>query len=149
MSSTLAPTGRPATRYSNLLSALPTCRILQSHGRRSDGDGELDTGSAASDEAYLLEQPHVNFGGRSYKFDVDRNGERLTLTPLVEVYRKFKARGFEILCIDKGETTETVASYVAEQGVSWPRMLQREEGPILELYRVNGFPTYYLIDAEG
>jgi hypothetical protein len=98
----------------------------------------------------------VNLDGVTYEFEVSRHGESLTLsksaekTPmLVDAYARLKPFGFEILGIDNGDNLHAVREYIEKRGVAWRQILQEEDGPILKLYRVRSYPTYYLVDENG
>lgn len=53
-----------------------------------------------------------------------------------------------ILAVDFSEPAEVVASFVEENGLTYPVALDLD-GVVNQLYRVQGYPTTCLIDAEG
>ena len=56
---------------------------------------------------------------------------------------------FAIIGVNTGDDPETFRSGTEEFEVSWISAYQGEETPIADLYRVNGYPTYFLLDTEG
>jgi thiol-disulfide isomerase/thioredoxin len=68
---------------------------------------------------------------------------------LVTVYEKFHAKGFEILGIAANETREKLTVFTAEKGMSWPQTIEGDKGPIATLYRITGWPGYFLVGADG
>jgi hypothetical protein len=67
----------------------------------------------------------------------------------VAVYEKFHDRGFEIIGIDLGDTREKMTTFTEGRKMRWAETMEVDKGPIQTLYRITGFPTYYLLDAEG
>ena len=74
---------------------------------------------------------------------------RASTPRLVETYGAFRGHGLEILGIAEKDTLQSVLTYTFEHGMSWPQTLETDETPIANLYRVNGYPTLILIDAQG
>ena len=68
---------------------------------------------------------------------------------LVRLYAKYHARGFEILGIEARDTREKVAAFTADHHMPWPQTLEKETDPITMRYRVDGWPTAYLVGADG
>jgi peroxiredoxin len=68
---------------------------------------------------------------------------------LVEVYEKFQARGFEIIGIDSNDTPEKLRQFIGDKKMRWAQTMEEDNGPIHTLYRVIGWPTYYLIGQDG
>lgn len=68
---------------------------------------------------------------------------------LVKAYAAFRDQGFEIVGINKGDERETILAYCKERGIQWTQIMQSEDGPILQLYRVGGYPTSFLLDVDG
>jgi thiol-disulfide isomerase/thioredoxin len=68
---------------------------------------------------------------------------------LVGLYEKFHERGLEILGLDTGDTRERVATFLTEHKIRWPQTMEADRGPIQTLYRINGWPTYFLLDRDG
>ncbi|HKQ60532.1 MAG TPA: TlpA disulfide reductase family protein [Candidatus Polarisedimenticolaceae bacterium] len=68
---------------------------------------------------------------------------------LLELYREFAPRGFEILGFDVDDSAGTLRDYTRTHGIGWPQSLQERDGPVLKLYRVRAYPSYFLIDRDG
>lgn len=68
---------------------------------------------------------------------------------LVAVYEKFHAKGFEILGITAEDTREQLTAFIAKSQINWPQTMEGEKGPIATLYRITGWPSYFLIGADG
>ncbi len=68
---------------------------------------------------------------------------------LVALYEKYDARGFEILGIATNDTPEKLKAFTAEKQMRWPQTTEGDKGPIATLYRIRGWPSYFLIGAEG
>jgi len=68
---------------------------------------------------------------------------------LVAVYEKFHAKGFEILGITAEDTREQLTAFIAKSQMNWPQTMEGEKGPIATLYRITGWPSYFLIGADG
>lgn len=68
---------------------------------------------------------------------------------LVAAYEKYRDRGFEIIGIDTLDTREKVLAFLDEHNMRWVQTMEAEKGPIQTLYRVSGFPTYFLVGADG
>jgi hypothetical protein len=64
---------------------------------------------------------------------------------------RMKGRPFAMLGVNV-DADITVARKVMEaEGITWPNWNDGEpgEGPVAKLYHVRGYPTVYVIDAEG
>jgi peroxiredoxin len=68
---------------------------------------------------------------------------------LIETHARFKDQGFEILGINKADLKEIAEAYLRSHGITWPQTLQGDDGPILDLYRMDRAPTTFLIDQGG
>jgi peroxiredoxin len=68
---------------------------------------------------------------------------------LVELHRRFRDQGFEIVGVVSDDTPEEVRAFTGEKGMTWPQAVQDGSGPISLLYRVLGMPQYYLLDRNG
>jgi thiol-disulfide isomerase/thioredoxin len=68
---------------------------------------------------------------------------------LVAAYEKFHARGFEIVGVDQDEKRELLQTFVTEKKLPWPQAFDGAKGPIVSLYRITGFPSYFLLDKDG
>jgi thiol-disulfide isomerase/thioredoxin len=67
---------------------------------------------------------------------------------LGEIHQKYNEYGFELLAVDVGEDENTVRKFVEELDVDLP-ILMDEESRVSNLYKVQAFPTSFLIDTSG
>jgi peroxiredoxin len=69
---------------------------------------------------------------------------------MVEAYRKLNGMGAEIIGINGEDAEGTLRSFLAGKNMTWPQTIQdKDDGPIHRLYRVSGFPAYFLIGKDG
>jgi thiol-disulfide isomerase/thioredoxin len=68
---------------------------------------------------------------------------------LIAVYEKYHAKGFEIIGIAVEDKRENLLTFTAEKRMNWPQTIERDKGPLSTLYRITGFPSYFLIGADG
>lgn len=69
---------------------------------------------------------------------------------MVQAYRKLHPMGVEIIGINGEDAEGTLRAFLAGKNVTWPQTIQdKDDGPIHKLYRVRGFPAYYLIGKDG
>ncbi len=68
---------------------------------------------------------------------------------LVAVYEKYRSKGFEIIGIASDDTREKLLAFTAEKRMNWPQTIESGNGPIATLYRITGWPSYFLIGADG
>jgi thiol-disulfide isomerase/thioredoxin len=68
---------------------------------------------------------------------------------LVEAYEKLRGRGFEIIGVNSGDEPEDFRKFVAERRMGWAQTRERQGDPLHRLFRVRGFPAYFLIGRDG
>ncbi|MFT7486758.1 MAG: hypothetical protein ACI9F9_002614 [Candidatus Paceibacteria bacterium] len=68
------------------------------------------------------------------------------LQTLVE---RHKNDPFVLVGVNTGDSVEDYRAGLEKFGVSWLSAYQGDSSPIAEQFRVTGYPTYLLIDAEG
>ena len=66
---------------------------------------------------------------------------------LSAAYQRLKGKNFEIVSLNKNDPPEKVQKFIDEHRMNWTHTFTDEE--FLKLYRVSGFPTYFLLDKEG
>jgi len=66
--------------------------------------------------------------------------------PAIEA--RYNRGGFQVLAVDFGENAQQVQGFLEEIGVDLPVLLD-SDGSVQELYRVRGYPTTFIIDANG
>lgn len=64
-----------------------------------------------------------------------------------EAYRGGEA-GFRLISVNVGETKGTVNAFLAENGISFPALVDAT-GRTSARYRVTGLPATFVVDAEG
>jgi thiol-disulfide isomerase/thioredoxin len=68
-------------------------------------------------------------------------------------YDLYKAKGLAVICVhDNSVPIDDIKKYVAENKISYPVVIDHEDGRILEAYKslgVAGYPTYILIGPDG
>lgn len=66
---------------------------------------------------------------------------------LASVYQKLKDRGFEIISLAKGDTVEEIQKFIGTRNMNWFHSQLQDDTS--KLYRVDAYPTYFLIDKDG
>ncbi len=56
---------------------------------------------------------------------------------------------FVLIGINTGDSPEDYRKGLEKYGVTWLSAYQGEESPIAELYAVQGYPTYLVLDETG
>ena len=72
---------------------------------------------------------------------------RLEMPAIQERYTQLSPR-FEVLAVNFDESADKVEVFVDELGLTFPVLLD-PGAKIQDLYRVRGYPTTYLVDANG
>jgi thiol-disulfide isomerase/thioredoxin len=67
----------------------------------------------------------------------------------VAFYKTAPRDNIEFIGISSDESAGTLTDFQKKFGMTWPQIREPFEGPIHRLYRVDGEPTYYLIDPNG
>ena len=63
---------------------------------------------------------------------------------------RLKDKPFALLGINSDGDAEEVNEMLAEQGITWRQAIDGStEGPLATRWNVNGWPTIYVLDAEG
>jgi thiol-disulfide isomerase/thioredoxin len=68
------------------------------------------------------------------------------LKALVE---RHKDAPFALIGINTGDSQKAYNKGVMDYGVTWPCVFQGRKTAVADLYRVKGYPTIYVLDAEG
>jgi peroxiredoxin len=66
---------------------------------------------------------------------------------LSAVYKNLKQKNFEIVSFNKNDPLENLRKFIAENQMNWTHAMTDEA--FLSLYRVDQYPTYFLIDKDG
>jgi peroxiredoxin len=73
---------------------------------------------------------------------------RAEIPAFEEAYQAHKDEGFVVLGVNEQEAPEAIEPFLAEMGVSYPILLDRQ-GQVMSEYRVLGMPTSLLLDQDG
>jgi thiol-disulfide isomerase/thioredoxin len=77
-------------------------------------------------------------------------GPCVAATPeLVGLYEKYHSRGFEIVGVDSGDSREQLMKFMADKKMTWTQTMESDKGPLATLFRVSGWPTYFIIGRDG
>ncbi len=61
---------------------------------------------------------------------------------MVKAYRRLHDKGLEIIGINGEDAEGTLRPFLAAKNMAWPQTIQdKDDGPIHQLYRADGFPT--------
>jgi len=73
---------------------------------------------------------------------------RAEIPDLEAAYQAHKDRGLVILGVNIEDSLETVAPFVEEFDMSYPVVLDKD-GELMKIYRVQGLPMSFIVDADG
>ncbi|MCX6290830.1 MAG: TlpA disulfide reductase family protein [Bacteroidetes bacterium] len=70
---------------------------------------------------------------------------------IVEMYKKFKNKNFEIFGVSLDENVSAWKEAIKKDGITWPQVseLKRWESQVVKLYQVEAIPYTVLLDKEG
>lgn len=68
---------------------------------------------------------------------------------LVSLYEQYHSRGFDIIGIEANDTPDAVLAFTKPRGMTWTQTLENDKGTIGLLYRIDGWPSAYLIGPDG
>jgi hypothetical protein len=68
---------------------------------------------------------------------------------LQELVKLHTDEPFALIGINTGDAPAKYREGLDKHGVTWISAYQGESTPIADLYQVEGYPTYFLIDADG
>ena len=68
---------------------------------------------------------------------------------LVAAYKKLQSKGFEIIGIHGGGEIAEVREFIGARSMNWPHIIEKDGGVLQRLFRVEEWPTYYLIGRDG
>lgn len=68
---------------------------------------------------------------------------------LRELVELNKDNPFALIGVNTGDAVGVYRAGLKEHGVTWLSAYQGQMSPIADLYKVQGYPTYILIDSEG
>jgi hypothetical protein len=68
---------------------------------------------------------------------------------LKELVKLHEDSPFAVVGVNTGDGPEAFRRGMKEHQLPWISAFQGKDAPIAELYRVRGFPTYFVLDADG
>jgi len=68
---------------------------------------------------------------------------------LRELVKLHEDAPFALIGVNTGDPEADFRKGVEKHDVSWITAYQGDKSPIADLYRVQGYPTYVLLDSEG
>lgn len=73
---------------------------------------------------------------------------RAEMPAIQAVYEQYREQGFVVLAINFREDPATVAAYLAEQGLTFPALLD-QDGQVSALYQARSLPASFFVDRQG
>ena len=73
---------------------------------------------------------------------------RAEVPHVVEAYKKFHDKGFEIIGISLDKSKEALVDFTKANGMTWPQYLDADNG-VSEKNGIESIPTMWLIDKQG
>jgi thiol-disulfide isomerase/thioredoxin len=73
---------------------------------------------------------------------------RAAIPELKDLARRYPRDRLSIVSVSEDDEEEVARGFVAKNGMTWTQCHDREK-TIRQLFRVNAFPTYFVIDGEG
>ena len=70
---------------------------------------------------------------------------------MLEQYKKYHAKGFEIVGISLDDDREALTKFIADKEIPWPILHEKAEGghPLATFYGITGIPQFILIGRDG
>ncbi len=67
------------------------------------------------------------------------------------VYKKYHAKGFEIVGISLDQSRDKLDAYIQQQGIEWPQYFDGKfwNNDIAQMYGIKSIPTTLLVDRQG
>ena len=63
--------------------------------------------------------------------------------------QRMQDKPFTLIGVNAYDGDSDFRAGVEEYGVTWPTIFQGGSTPVADLYRVEGYPTIYILDADG
>ena len=73
---------------------------------------------------------------------------KLEMPAMDSLYKQYRSKGLEVLAVNVGQKKETVRTFAAELGVSYPLLVDSDEKGA-RLFGVTDIPRTYVIDRKG
>ena len=75
---------------------------------------------------------------------------RIEIPGFIEIYDKYKSRGFSVLGISVDDPVDALQLYAEELGMNYPVLVGSGRNDIMDAYGpMLGFPTTFIIDRNG
>ena len=69
---------------------------------------------------------------------------------LVKAYTDYHDLGFDVVGVHLGDQMEKIQEFLTKFKMQWTQIVETDsENPIHDLYRVDRWPTYFLVDRDG
>lgn len=68
---------------------------------------------------------------------------------MVAFYKETSREKLAFLGVSSDESEDALRAFLKEFSIQWPQVREPSDGAIHRLYRVRGFPTYYLLGPKG
>ena len=68
---------------------------------------------------------------------------------LQELVKLYQDKPFALIGVNTGDSPEAYREGLEKFNVTWISAYQGDSSPIADMYKVRGYPTYFLIDPEG
>lgn len=122
-----------------------TARRLNLPGNEIEMEGTLIDGTPLDWDSYRGKVVLIDFWATDC-------GICLVETPrLVEMYRQYRDKGFEVVGVTLDENRDVVEKYLDEADIPWPTVFSPTgwENSIPEKYAIDAIPRWILVDQEG
>ena len=134
---------------------------------RPPPDAKLDTGAEAKMLALGETAPDFSLStsdGKLLTLESARQGKKATLINFwylgcppcraefelfQKLYAKLKDEGFSIVAINNIDKASEVEAYRRETGITFPMAMAEREPGVLSAYRIETYPSTYVVNAEG
>ncbi len=73
---------------------------------------------------------------------------REEIPKLKSIYEQYKSKNFILIGIAE-DNIEPLVKFIKENQIEWPQIIQEEDRTIISDYNIVGYPTTFLIDADG
>lgn len=72
------------------------------------------------------------------------------LPHLRDLYGRLKKQGFGMISVNEGDSAKVISDYAKTNKYTFPIAMNHQGGPdVIKMYKVQAFPTNYLVDGKG
>jgi len=68
---------------------------------------------------------------------------------LQQIYNELKGQGLNLIAVNSGDPAATIVKYRKEGKFTFPMAMDSSDGKVANLFKVQAYPTNYILDAEG